>query len=83
MRDEDPPNKSQALRARLASVGIYLDEEKPAPRPATAPQPAAVDRELVREILIAACAPARDLSWLVASCPSVAHARGYRPPGAP
>jgi hypothetical protein len=34
----------------------------------------------IRAILEAAGAPVRDLEWLVASCPTVADARGYHPP---
>lgn len=38
------------------------------------------ERAEVRAILVAAGAPAEDLEWLVESCPSLADARGYRPP---
>jgi len=37
-------------------------------------------RDAIREILIAAGAPARDLEWLTASCPDVYSARRYTPP---
>ncbi len=73
---------SAYLRGQLASVGILLDE--PA-RPLTgnsaaAPTGAPVDRELIREILVDAHAPANDLEWLTASCSSVEAAREYRAP---
>lgn len=70
------------LRGQLASVGIVLDpvaETAPSSPPASA-APAEVDREEVRRILVEAGAPATDLDWLVASCPSIEDARGYRPP---
>ncbi len=73
---------SAYLRGQLASVGILLDE--PAVPSATAtpsrPTSAPVDRELIREILVDLRAPANDLEWLTASCPSVEDAREYRPP---
>jgi len=71
------------LRGQLATVGILLE---PATSPCLSAAPAApnepsrVDRDEVRAILVAARAPADDLDWLVASCPSVDDARGYRPP---
>lgn len=40
-------------------------------------------RDKYREVLTAAGAPARDIDWLVASCPSLAHAEAYRPPATP
>jgi hypothetical protein len=69
------------LRGQLASVGILLDP----PTPTAAATPAAkdessVDRDQVRAILVAAGAPTEDLNWLIASCPSIEDARGYRPP---
>jgi hypothetical protein len=69
------------LRGQLASVGILLDPPTPAAAPPPAKQaPSSVDRDEVRTILVAAGAPAHELEWLVASCPSVEDARGYRPP---
>jgi hypothetical protein len=68
------------MRGQLASVGILLE---PSAAPSTPAAPAtadAVDRDEVRAILIAAGAPARDLEWLVRSCPSIEDARAYRPP---
>jgi hypothetical protein len=37
------------------------------------------DRDRIREILIAAGAPTRDLEWMVASCPDESFALAYRP----
>lgn len=70
------------MRMALANVGILLDDPpEQAPRAAPVVRPApAVDRDLVREILIDARAPSGDIEWLVASCPSVADARDYRAP---
>jgi len=76
------------LHGQLASVGIVLDPAVPAapnspPPAAEAPpirEPAPVDREEVRALLVAAGAPPDDLEWLVRSCPSIEDARGYRPP---
>ena len=45
-------------------------------------EPVPVDRDEIRAILVAAGAPSGDLEWLVASCPSIEDARGYRPPPA-
>jgi hypothetical protein len=70
----------------LASVGIFLDDP-----PATGAITHAVvqqrdeeaeliTREKIREILIAAGVPARNLEWLTASCPGIEYARGYVPP---
>lgn len=74
-------DQSQALRMRLASVGIFLDEKKEEePRAAPGSSVVVVDRVRVREILVAAGAPAHDVEWLTASCPSVDHALRYRPP---
>lgn len=83
--DNDRPrfgsDRSAALRARLASVGIVIDDDPPAAAiPAARAPDAGPDREAIRAVLTAAGAPARDLEWLVASCPSVAHARGYTAP---
>lgn len=64
---------------RLASVGIFLDEDAKyeAPKP---PKPPEIDRGLIRAILIDAGAPAHALDWLTASCISVEAALTYRPP---
>jgi hypothetical protein len=72
---------AERMRMELASAGILLDRPSAtATVPATpAPRPA-VDREQVRAILVAAGAPATDLEWLIASCPSLDDARGYQPP---
>jgi hypothetical protein len=67
------------LRGQLASVGILPEPAAPSSAPAPR-EPAEVDRPEVRAILTAAGAPAQDLEWLVASCTSIADARGYRPP---
>ncbi len=73
-------DRSQSMRAHLASAGIFLDEPKQSPKPATTPRaPVAIDRDEIRRVLAAAGAPARDLDWMVSSCPSVAHALAYRP----
>jgi hypothetical protein len=76
------PRDIAFLRDQLASVGIELRTARSATPPArTASSPGApVDRERVREILVATGAPAADVEWLVASCPSVADAAAYRPP---
>lgn len=70
------------MRGQLASVGIFLDEkpEIPVGAPVATPTVADVDREFVREALIRAGAPAQDLEWLVASCPSEFDALEYRAP---
>ncbi len=72
---------SAYLRGSLASVGILLDDPA-APSTATSSPPtsAPIDRALIREILVDARAPANDLEWLTASCPSVDAAREYRAP---
>lgn len=72
---------SAFLRAELArNAGIFLDERRPAAiavdKPATTDEP---DREEIRAILVEH-APAHQLDWLVASCPSVAHALTYQRP---
>lgn len=81
-------SKSAEMRVLLASAGIYLDDP-PAPRaPVRAlarPRDKEAEllvREEIREILSAAGAPARDLKWLVASCPGADAARAYTPPPA-
>ena len=74
------------LRVQLASIGIVLEPAvAPSSEPgaATVPGPAAtpeVDRDQVREILVAAGASETDLDWLVRSCTSIEDAKGYRPP---
>lgn len=74
-------DQSDAMRARLASVGIFLDEPKPAAKPARSTSADVnPDREAIREILVAAGAPDHDLEWLVNSCPNVDAARTYQPP---
>lgn len=73
---------SEALRMMLLqNAGITLDEHiRRAPRPPTdRPEPVVVDPARVREILVAAGAPERDLEWLVESCPSVWDAMKYTP----
>lgn len=76
--------RSAALRARLATIGISLDEpgaKKPAATSARGanepPNPNAI-----RAILRARGAPEQHLEWLIASCPSKAHAKAYNPPPA-
>ena len=74
-------DQSKFLRGQLASVGIFLDEEKPPVAPAVStPVVVDVDRDFVREALVRAGAPAQDLEWLVASCPSELDALEYRAP---
>lgn len=68
------------MRASLASVGIVLDESKQLIAVAPAVMHAHVDRDMIRLILVEAGAPARDIDWLTASCPSLDHALGYVPP---
>ncbi len=75
--DRDPPHdRSAALRARLASVGIVLDEPvidrdpKPSNLPASEP-----DRTAIRAYL----EPLGAAEWMIASCPSLELARTYRP----
>lgn len=69
------------LHGQLASVGIVLEPAAGScsspPGPATPAAAATVDRAEVRSILVAAGAPAKDLDWLVASCPSIEDALGY------
>lgn len=68
------------LREELAKAGIKLEDAKESPPAAPALPESAVDRAEVRRIL-APKAPARDLEWLVESCPSLDDARAYqRPP---
>ena len=73
---------SAFLRGQLASVGIILDTPSGPSSPIRAAEvePAPVDRELVRRILVSAGAPDRDIEWLTASCPSVDDALTYQPP---
>lgn len=74
-------NQATTMRALLASNGIFLDEKpSSAPPPPIAPSEAAIDRDVIREILVDRGAPANDLDWLVASCISVEAAREYVPP---
>lgn len=39
-----------------------------------------IDRDKIRALLVGAGAPAEDLDWLVASCPSERDAERYRAP---
>jgi hypothetical protein len=77
-------DKSIELRALLADVGIKLDDHRQAPaarrKPPVSELDDRLDRDLIREILIAAGAQAHNVEWLTASCPSVAAAMGYVPP---
>lgn len=71
------------MRGILAAYGMPLDKpiEHGQPAPGARPaDPAPVDRDAVRALLVAAGAPGRDLEWLVVSCPSIDAARAYRPP---
>lgn len=73
-------DQSSALRMRLASVGIFLDDKKTDPKAQPAqPAQVEVDRARIREILVAAGAPDSDVEWLTASCPSIDYALNYRP----
>lgn len=77
---EVPMNdKSEALRMSLALAGITLDEPRPTAKVDPARARAAIDREAIRQILVDARAPAHDIEWMTAACPSVAAARAYRP----
>ncbi len=69
------------LRGQLASIGIFLDEDRRpvTPTAATRSESGPVDRYEIRAVLVDLGAPAKDLEWLVASCPGVEHALGYRP----
>jgi hypothetical protein len=72
---------SQHMRQRLEAVGITLDEAKPPMhKPVVQVTQQPVDRDAVREVLVARGASARDLAWLVASAPSLAAARAFTPP---
>jgi hypothetical protein len=71
---------SAYLRGLLASSGILLDELAIVTEPILRTGPAPVDRDEVRQILVADGAPAGDLEWLVSSCPTLDAARGYRAP---
>lgn len=74
---------SAYLRGSLASVGILLDAPTIPTSTATssrATSDAPIDREVIREILVDRRAPANDLEWPTASCPSVRDAEDYRPP---
>lgn len=72
-------DRSEAMRMRLAQVGIILDEpEKPKPRVDTRTMET-VDRAEIRRILIERGARESDLDWMTESCPSVVHARAFVP----
>jgi hypothetical protein len=85
MRDREPGDRSQALRLRLAAVGINLDEPSSSTRTRaeTAATNAPIDRDAIRRILLERGAPAKDLDWLTASCPSELAARAYTVPAFP
>lgn len=72
------------LRDQLATIGIFLPDDPreaaPETKPAAKPVTDDVDRDFVREALIRAGAPDRDLEWLVRSCPDELAALGYRAP---
>lgn len=73
-------DKSEAMRMHLASAGIFLDDK--AERRAHTPQvtiAAEPDRDEIRRILLGAGCSEAELSWMVPSCPSVGHAKSYRP----
>lgn len=72
------------MRGQLATIGIFLDEDRkviakasPVLAPTVEPE---VDRAEIRATLVELGAPAADLDWLVASCPGMGHALTYRPP---
>lgn len=72
------------MRMMLAGVGIVLDDKKAPdqqvkPTSARPSGPSDEDRDMIRVILTDAGAPASDLEWLVASCPSVEDALTYHP----
>lgn len=78
-------NPRDFMRRELArNAGITLDDDRPQPA-AVAAEPTLPrevsdeDRVLIREVLVAAGAPEKDLEWLVASCPSVEDALTYEP----
>lgn len=76
-------NKSAELRYMLACVGIKLDDPIAPSEPKRTVariDPDIAERDRIREILIAAGAPGRDIGWLTASCPGVAAAHAYAPP---
>lgn len=78
-------NQRDFMRRELArNAGITLDDDKPrqaavAAEPARPREVSAEDRALIRDVLVAAGAPASAVEWLVASCPSVEHALTYEP----
>lgn len=78
---------SISMRTALLEVGVNIDDlpQKLARSPVQPPReaPADVERQIIRQILVDAGAPARDLDWLSASAPTIAHARTYRPPASP
>lgn len=75
-------DKSAALRARLATVGITLDGPRAAVQelPRARAEPPVINRAAIRTILRGRGAAERDISWLTASCPSKAHALAFKPP---
>ncbi len=72
-------DKSEAMRMMLFNAGIVLDSEKPKHKPVASTAAPAIDRGEIRRILIANGAPEKDLRWMTMSCPSLEHARAYRP----
>ncbi len=76
---DEKHDRSSALRARLASVGIFLDDAPAQAKPVApiaAPEP---DRAEIARILRDLGAPERDIEWMAASCPGVPYALAYRP----
>lgn len=71
-----------SMRTSLMEVGINIDDVPPAYIPQTAlerPMPTFDERAVIHEILVERGAPARDLAWLTASCPSIEYARAFIP----
>lgn len=77
-------DRSKALRLRLATVGIVLEEPREPTRelPRARAEPVAINRAAIRTILRGRGAAERDLEWLTSSCPSKAHALAFKPPAA-
>lgn len=78
----DHNDRSDNLRLALFSVGITLDDPKPAHRQATVaavPEADPAARARIRRIL-AAKVPRHHIDWMTASCPSIAHAMAYKHP---
>lgn len=75
-------NPAETMRVMLANNEIFLDLPRADVMPASTPKApdVAVDRDLIREILVDRGAAAGDLEWLVESCPSVRDAEDFRPP---